>query len=92
MQQHGGTYFDRRLSPPWTLGVGLKGQNLTFSERGHVAYQMIWNHECSNLVPNIPPPDLGMVKRSRINFFQKMVMLHIKLNGITNAATWFYLI
>ena len=24
----------------------------------------------------------------KIQLFQNMVMLHIKLNGITNAATW----
>ena len=26
-----------------------KGQNSTFSEHGHVAYEIKWNHECSNI-------------------------------------------
>ena len=29
------------------------GRNSTFSEHGHVAYQIKGNHECSNLVANI---------------------------------------
>ena len=29
------------------------GQNSTFSEHGHVAYQIKGNHKCSNLVANI---------------------------------------
>ena len=33
------------------------GQNLTFSEHGHVAYQMKENHECRNMVANILPAD-----------------------------------
>ena len=32
-----------------TQGQGAKGQNSTFSEHGHVAYQIKWNHECSNV-------------------------------------------
>ena len=39
----------------------------------------------------IPPPShdpaVG-VNRSKFNFFQKVVMLYDKLNGITNEATW----
>ena len=30
---------------PW----GSKGQNSTFSEHGHVAYQIEGNHKCSNV-------------------------------------------
>ena len=46
--------------PGWTQGVG---PNPTFSEYGHVAYQIKWNRECSNMVANIlphstPPPNL----------------------------------
>ena len=45
-----------------------KGQNSTFSEHGHVAYQIKGSHECSSLVANIlhadpptlPPLILGM--------------------------------
>ena len=43
--------------------MGSKVQNLTFSEHGHVAYQIKENHECSNIVPNILLADtltLGM--------------------------------
>ena len=28
-----------------TLGMGSLGQNLTFSEHGHVAYKIKWDHE-----------------------------------------------
>ena len=46
-------------SPPHnlhTLGIGSVGQNSTFSEHGHVAYQ-IENNECSKMVVNILPAD-----------------------------------
>ena len=33
-------------------GVGSKGQNSTFSDHGHVAYQIIWNHESNNMFGN----------------------------------------
>ena len=33
------------LPSPTTLGDGEKGQNSTFSEHSHVAYQIYWNHE-----------------------------------------------
>ena len=48
---------------PRDLGMGSKVQNSTFSEHGHVAYQIKENHECSNMVPNILLADtltLGM--------------------------------
>ena len=102
------------------------GQNSTFSEHGHVAYQIKENHKCSNMVANILPTDPGDgVNRSKLNFFrtwsccisfkdnhkwsnmvadmlpptqgmgsgqnsifQNIVVLHIKLKRITNAATW----
>ena len=56
MKQHGSKYFARRplpatLShPPPTLGMGSVGQNSTFSEHGHVAYQTKENHECGYMV------------------------------------------
>ena len=37
----------------WTKGVESKGQNSTFSEHGHLAYQIKGNHECSSIVANI---------------------------------------
>ena len=52
MQQHGSKYFPCRPSPqPW--GWGQKVKILTCSEYGHVAYQIKWNPECSNMVANI---------------------------------------
>ena len=35
--------------PPPTLEVGSKGQNSTFSEQGHVAYQIKWKPECNKM-------------------------------------------
>ena len=71
---------------PMTLGVG---QNSTFSEHGHVAYQIKWNQECSieqhgskYFVPrplHSPSPTLGWVNRSKLNFFRIWSL---------NAATW----
>ena len=39
---------------PIALGDGSK---LTFSEHGHVAYQIKGNHNCNNLVANLKPSD-----------------------------------
>ena len=58
MQHHGSKYFaDRPLPTPYPLTMGSMGQNSTFSEHGHVAYQIKDNHECSNMVANILPTD-----------------------------------
>ena len=67
-----------------TLGWVSKGQNSTFSEHSHVAYQIKWNHECSIMVANTLPADPlpdpgGWGKRSKFELFQNMVVLHIKL-------------
>ena len=75
-----------------TAGVDLgEGSNSTFSEHGHVAYQIKKNHKGSNYVaiilPARPPPDPGYeVSRSKIQLFQNMLMLHIKLMRIKNAV------
>ena len=37
--------------------------------------------------PHAPDPGNG-VSMSKFNFFQNMVMLHIKLKRVTNAAVW----
>ena len=65
MQQHGSKYFAHRSPTPLTLVLGLKGQNSTFSEHSHVAFQIKWIRKCSNIVANIlltdtPTPTLGM--------------------------------
>ena len=39
------------------LGGGARGQNLTFSEYGHVAYQIKADDAGSNMVANILPTD-----------------------------------
>ena len=45
------------LPPPPDPGGGVKMSKLTFSEHGHVAYQLKWNHKCSHVVANISPAD-----------------------------------
>ena len=90
MQQHGSKYVAHRpsLPRPW----GSKGQNSTFSQQCHVAYQIYGNHECSNMVANIlptdppppPPPDPGWwVKRPKFNISEHShVAYQIKGNHI----------
>ena len=56
----GSKYFARRTLPTHhhhrpEPRLGLKGQTSTFSEHGHVAYQIKENHKCSNMVANILP-------------------------------------
>ena len=58
MLQHGSKYLACRPPPPRTFGMGSIGQTSTFSELGHVAYPIKWNHECSSMVANILPVDL----------------------------------
>ena len=47
--------FCTQTSPPPPLRPRewVKGQNSTFSEHGHLAYQIKVNHKCSNMVANI---------------------------------------
>ena len=63
---------------PWVdLGGGVKRLNSTFSEHGHIAYQIKGNHERSKLVaiilpadpPPPTPPGVG-VSRSEFNIFR----------------------
>ena len=75
--------------------MGSTGQNSTFSEHSHVAYQIKWNQVCSNtkknILPTAPSPSptsLGWGQLVKIQLFQNMVMLYNKLHVITNAATW----
>ena len=90
MQQHGSKCSILPVDPLPRLW-GSKGRNLTFSEHDHVAYQIKWNHECNNMVANILPVDPlpgPWGQKVEIQIFKNMVMLHIKLKRITNAATW----
>ena len=59
MKQHVGNILLADPLPPPTLGLGSKGQHSLFSEHGHVAYKIKWNHECSNMVAYILLPDPG---------------------------------
>ena len=81
--------------PPPNPGDGVISQNSTFSEHGHVAYQLKGITKCSSIVANFLPTDPPLPttigrrgQEVKIQLFQNMVILHIKLKGITNAATW----
>ena len=54
MEEHGSKYYARR---PFPRTWGSKGQKSTFSEHGHVAYEIKGNHKCNNIVVNILPAD-----------------------------------
>ena len=78
--------------PGWTWCVGSKGQIATFSEHCYVAYQIKGNQVCSNMVANIlpadpsPPPPPPPHTHTHTHLPQNMVMLHIKLKVVRNAA------
>ena len=94
MQQHGSKYLPVASPPPPSPDPEdrVKGRILTFSEHGHVAYQIKGNQVCSTMVANILPavPDLalGVGSKGQNSTCSHIVMLHIKLKGITKAATW----
>ena len=70
------------------LGMGLIGQNSTFSEHGYFAYQIKGNDKCSNMQAHIlffHTPSTPWVG-SKVNFFLKVVLFHIKLMGIEHRA------
>ena len=80
--------------PPQTLVMGSIGQNSTFSEHGHVAYQINGNHEMQQygrkyFARRSPCPHYprGWCQKVKIELFQNMVMLDIKFIGIS-VATW----
>ena len=85
--------FDRKPvpDPRMDLGGGVKRSNWTFSEHGHVAYQIKENHGCSNMVankkcpqtPSPPPTDPGGQK-VKIQLFvrKKHVVYQIKGNRL----------
>ena len=57
MHKHGSEYFACRHPHPPDPRVGVKRSNSTFSEHGHVAYQIKGNHDCSIIVANVLPAD-----------------------------------
>ena len=69
MQQHGSKYFAHSPHPP-------RGQNAKiqlFQEHGHIAYLIIGNRECSNMVANILPaahPPRPWGQKVKFNFFR----------------------
>ena len=78
-------FFGRRSPTPTTLGV--ERSSSTFSEQDHVANQI----KCSSMVANILPADpnsplspcpWGWGQNVKIQLFQNMVLLHIKLELI----------
>ena len=76
-------------TPHLTLGIGPLGQNSTFSEHGHVAYQIKENHQIqqhsSKIFDRRPLPDPAVgVKSSKFNVFKHG---HIKLKEITKCSS-----
>ena len=71
--------------------MGLRPK-LTFSEYGHVAYQIKADDAGSNMVANIlhtdAPSTQGWGQKVKLYLFLKVVMLHIRLKLTTLAATW----
>ena len=92
MQQHGSKYFAHGLPPPPpppSPYSGLKCQNSTFSEHGHVAYQVKGNLESSNMVANVlpantypsmppppPTPTWGWGQKVKIQLFKHFDLTH----------------
>ena len=65
------------------LGVGSKRQNSTFSEHGHVAYQIKGNDECINMqahILSLQAPSIPMVGSNVVFFIFKEVMLLYQIN------------
>ena len=89
MQQHGIKYFGYRHAP--TMGIGSIGQNTTFSEHGHAAYQIKGKHECTNgnkyFAHRSPYPHPGdEFNRSKFNFSEHG---HVAYQTESrNIATW----
>ena len=77
---------------PDHLGCVVKMTKSTFSERGHVAYQIKANDACSNMVantcPQTPPPPTNPGSKGRNSTFSEHGHVAYQLNGITNAVTW----
>ena len=67
----------------------------TFSEHGHVAFQIKGNDECFYMQANIlslHTPSTPQGRGSKVKtFFLKVVMLHIKLMGMEHRAPCKYI-
>ena len=61
-------------------GLGGWGQNSTFKEYGHVAYQIKTNEANSNMATHILPADTPVGSKQFLVL--KVVMLQIKLKGM----------
>ena len=70
--------------PPPDPGDGFNRQNLTFSEQGHVAYQIKGHHSSKYLV-HIPSPD-PYGHKVKIQPLQNMIRLHNKLKRMEHSA------
>ena len=100
MQQNCSIHFacrPRSPSPPPEPGVGVmgsKGQNSSFSEHDHVAYQIKGNHKMrhhgSKYFARRPPPTprpKGMGSKGQVNFLEHGHNPYlIKVNN--NCKTW----
>ena len=83
MQQHGTNIL---LADTLTVGMGPIGQNLPFSEHGHIEYQFKGNQKMqqqgSKYFPEIrtlSPRPWGWGQKVKIQLFHNMVMLHIEI-------------
>ena len=65
--------------------MGSKCQNATFSEHGHVAYQIKENHRCSNMIANISPsdphPTLGLGSKGQNSTFSEHGHVAYQIKG-----------
>ena len=89
MKQHDSKYFACRTPSnphPPTQGVGSKGENSTFSEHSHVAYQIKGNDECNNIQAyilslHIPSTHGVGSKVKTCCFFSESIHVTYQLNG-----------
>ena len=84
--EHGHEVPNILLADTLTLGMGQIGQNLPFSEHGHIEYQLKGNQKMQQqgrkYLPGhaytLPRP-WGWGQKVKIQLFQNIVMLHIKI-------------
>ena len=103
MKQHGSIYFAADPLPsPLTLGANMsKIQLFQNNVMLHIKSKRIMNAATWLQIFCKQNPDprgqqvkiqlfqnRGWSQKVKIQLFQNMVMLHIKLKGVTNAAAW----